>query len=102
MAFRVPTVDVFVVDIPEIETSYDNICQVMKEASENQMKGILSYCDEPVVSTDLIGKTHSSIFDSMAGIPLTSTFYKIVSWYDNEKGYSERIVDLIHYMSSYH
>lgn len=103
MAFRVPTVDVSVVDLTvklERETSYENICKVMKEASENKMKGILSYCDEPVVSSDLIGNPHSSIFDSLAGIQLSPTFYKIVSWYDNEKGYSERVVDLIDYMDS--
>ena len=103
MAFRVPTVDVSVVDLTvklERETSYENICKAMKEASENKMKGILSYCDEPVVSSDLIGNPHSSIFDSLAGIQLSPTFYKIVSWYDNEKGYSERVVDLIDYMDS--
>jgi len=102
MAFRVPTVNVSVVDLTvklETETSYDNICQVIKEASENHMKGILSYCDEPVVSTDLIGNPHSSIFDAKAGLQLNPTFFKIVSWYDNEKGYAERIVDLIHYMA---
>jgi glyceraldehyde 3-phosphate dehydrogenase len=83
----------------ETETSYDNICQVIKKASENHMKGILSYCDQPVVSTDLIGNPHFSIFDAKAGLQLNPTFFKIVSWYDNEKGYSERIADLIHYMS---
>ena len=102
MAFRVPTIDVSVVDLTvklEKETNYQEICQVMKRTSENEMKGILSFCNDPVVSTDLIGNPHSSIFDAEAGIELNSTFYKLVSWYDNEKGYSERIVDLINYMS---
>jgi len=104
MAFRVPTVDVSVVDLTvklERETSYKEICQIMKETSESTMKGILSYCEDPIVSSDLIGNPHSSIFDAGAGIELNSTFFKLVSWYDNEKGYSERIVDLIHYMSSF-
>ncbi|MDC0254882.1 type I glyceraldehyde-3-phosphate dehydrogenase [Bacteriovoracales bacterium] len=102
MAFRVPTIDVSVVDLTvklEKETSYQEICQAIKKTSENEMKGILSFCNDPVVSTDLIGNPHSSIFDAQAGIELNSTFYKLVSWYDNEKGYSERIVDLINYMS---
>jgi len=102
MAFRVPTIDVSVVDLTvklTKETSYQEICQAIKKTSENEMKGILSFCNDPVVSTDLIGNPHSSIFDAQAGIELNSTFYKLVSWYDNEKGYSERIVDLIKYMS---
>jgi len=102
MAFRVPTIDVSVVDLTvklEKETSYQEICQAIKKTSENEMKGILSFCNDPVVSTDLIGNPHSSIFDAQAGIELNSTFFKLVSWYDNEKGYSERIVDLINYMS---
>ena len=103
MAFRVPTVDVSVVDLTvkvEKETSYDDICKAIKEASEGSMKGILNYCDEPVVSSDLIGNPASSIFDAGAGIQLNPTFFKLVSWYDNEKGYSERVVDLIEYMFS--
>ena len=72
----------------------------MKKASEGPMKGILNYCDEPVVSSDLIGHPASSIFDVGAGIQLNPTFFKLVSWYDNEKGYSERVVDLIEYMYS--
>ena len=103
MAFRVPTVDVSVVDLTvkvEKETSYDEICKAIKKASEGPMKGILNYCDEPVVSSDLIGHPASSIFDVGAGIQLNPTFFKLVSWYDNEKGYSERVVDLIEYMYS--
>ena len=102
MAFRVPTIDVSVVDLTvklEKETSYQEICQAIKKTSENEMKGILSFCNDPVVSTDPIGNPHSSIFDAQAGIELNPTFFKLVSWYDNEKGYSERIVDLINYMS---
>jgi glyceraldehyde 3-phosphate dehydrogenase len=104
MAFRVPVVDVSVVDLTvklERETNYKEICQVMKKTSESTMKGILSYCEDPIVSSDLIGNPHSSIFDAKAGMELNSTFFKLVSWYDNEKGYSERIVDLIYYMSSF-
>ena len=103
MAFRVPTVDVSVVDLTvkvEKETSYEEICREMKKASEGPMKGILNYFDEPIVSSDLIGNPASSIFDVGAGIQLNPTFFKLVSWYDNEKGYSERVVDLIEYMFS--
>jgi glyceraldehyde 3-phosphate dehydrogenase len=102
MAFRVPVADVSVVDLTvrlSRSTSYDEICQRMKEASEGSMKGILYYCDEEVVSTDFIGSTYSSIFDVGAGIPLNDKFFKIVAWYDNEMGYAARIVDLIEYMS---
>lgn len=103
MAFRVPTVDVSAVDLTvklSKATTYDEICQAMKKASEGSMKGILAYCDEQVVSTDFIGDTHSSIFDKDAGIALNERFYKIVAWYDNEMGYANRVVDLMVYMHS--
>lgn len=103
MAFRVPTADVSAVDLTvklSKETSYEEICAAMKSAANGQMKGILAYCDEEVVSTDFIGDTHSSIFDKGAGISLNSKFYKLVSWYDNEVGYATRIIDLLQYMES--
>jgi glyceraldehyde 3-phosphate dehydrogenase len=102
MAFRVPTPDVSVVDLTfktEKATSYDEICAAMKAASEGPMKGILGYTDEPVVSTDFITDPHSSTFDAEAGIELNSNFFKVVSWYDNEWGYSCRVVDLMLYMA---
>ncbi|MFA6118390.1 MAG: type I glyceraldehyde-3-phosphate dehydrogenase [Parachlamydiales bacterium] len=103
MAFRVPTVDVSVVDLTvklKNSTNYEEICNAMKKESLGEMKGILGYTDEPVVSTDFISSTYSSIFDKGAGIALTDKFYKIVAWYDNEMGYSQRIVDLVEYMAS--
>lgn len=103
MAFRVPTADVSVVDLTvklTKSTSYDKIAEAMKKASEGPMKGILGYTDEPVVSTDFIGCRCSSIFDKDAGIALNENFFKIISWYDNEIGYSQRLLDLITYMSS--
>lgn len=101
MAFRVPTPDVSVVDLTvrlSRPTSYEEICQAMKKASEGKMKGILAYCDEQVVSSDFIGSQYSAIFDKEAGIALNETFYKIVAWYDNEMGYSARIIDFLIYM----
>ncbi|GBB91887.1 hypothetical protein RclHR1_01930029 [Rhizophagus clarus] len=98
MAFRVPTTDVSVVDLTArlaTETTYDKIKAAMKEASENDLKGILAYTEDDVVSTDFVGDTHSSIFDSKAGIQLNPTFVKVVAWYDNEFGYATRVVDLI-------
>merc|ERR1711884_478760 len=98
MAFRVPTPDVSVVDLTVRlgkETSYDEICAKIKEAANGPMKGFLEYTEDQVVSTDFVGDTHSSIFDAKAGIMLSSTFVKLVSWYDNEYGYSNRVVDLI-------
>lgn len=103
MAFRIPTPDVSVVDLTvrlSKKTSYDEIAHVMKAASEGDMKGILGYTEDPVVSTDFLGSSYSSIFDKGAGIALNDTFYKIVSWYDNEMGYATRIVDLIEYMAA--
>ncbi len=104
MAFRVPTVDVSAVDLTvrlSRPTSYEEICQAMKEAAEGSMKGILSYCDEQVVSTDFISSTYSAIFDKDAGIALNSSFYKIIAWYDNEMGYAARVIDLLIYMASH-
>jgi len=98
MAFRVPTADVSVVDLTfrtEKATSYQDICGAMKAAASGDMKGILGYTEDPVASSDFIGDSHSSIFDAGAGIELNSNFFKVVSWYDNEWGYSNRMVDLI-------
>jgi len=103
MAFRVPVADVSVVDLTvklSQETSYEAICAAMKEASKGSMQGILGYTDEDVVSSDMKGSHFSSIFDAKAGIALNSTFYKIISWYDNEIGYSARVIDLLRYMES--
>lgn len=98
MAFRVPTPDVSVVDLTfktAKATSYKEICAAMKKASEGELKGILAYTEDEVVSSDFIGDAHSSIFDAGAGIELNSNFFKVVSWYDNEWGYSNRMIDLI-------
>ena len=98
MAFRVPTPDVSVVDLTvktEKPTSYQEICSAMKQASEGEMKGVLGYTEDPVVSTDFTSDPHSSIFDAGAGIELNRNFFKVVSWYDNEWGYSNRVIDLI-------
>ena len=98
MAFRVPTLDVSVVDLTvnlAKETTYDEIKAAMKEASETYMKGIIAYTEDAVVSSDFIGETCTSIFDAGAGIMLTPKFVKLVAWYDNEMGYSNKVVDLI-------
>lgn len=103
MSFRVPTLDVSVVDLTvnlAKPAKYDEICKAMKEASEGELKGILGYTDEEVVSSDFLGDVRSSIFDAKAGIALTDTFVKIVSWYDNEIGYSNRVLDLIAHMAT--
>ncbi|MDG3581617.1 type I glyceraldehyde-3-phosphate dehydrogenase [Galbibacter pacificus] len=103
MAFRVPTADVSVVDLTVKlgkDTSYEEIKKVMKSASENELKGILGYTDELVVSQDFVGETCTSIFDADAGIELNSKFFKIVSWYDNETGYSNKLVDLAEHISA--
>jgi len=103
MAFRVPTADVSVVDLTvrtTKEASYEDICKCIKAASEGPMQGILGYTDEDLVSTDFIGDQRSSIFDAKAGIQLSKTFVKLVSWYDNEMGYSNRVIDLLTYMQS--
>jgi len=102
MAFRVPTVDVSVVDLTcklAKPATYDEIKKVIKEAASGSMAGVLAYTEDEVVSTDFIHDSHSSIFDATAGISLNSTFVKLVSWYDNEWGYSNRVVDLISYMA---
>jgi glyceraldehyde 3-phosphate dehydrogenase len=103
MAMRVPIADVSVVDLTvklSTATTYEKICQAMKAAADGPMKGILAYCDEQVVSSDFIGSSYSAIFDKGAGIALNDTFFKVVAWYDNEMGYSHRILDLLAYMAS--
>ena len=103
MSMRVPTLDVSVVDLTvELKNpaTYDEICAAMKKASEGELKGILGYTDEDVVSSDFIGETCTSVFDAKAGIALTDKFVKLVAWYDNEAGYSNKVVDLIQYMYS--
>ena len=103
MSFRVPTVDVSVVDLTcnlAKPTTYEEICKAMKNASENELKGIVEYVDEPVVSSDFTTDPHTSIFDATAGIMLTDTFVKLVAWYDNEWGYSNKLVDLACYIAS--
>ena len=102
MSLRVPTLAVSVVDLTvrlEKETTYENICKVMKEAAEGDLKGILGYTDEAVVSSDFIGDARTSIFDVDAGIQLSPTFVKVVAWYDNEWGYSSKVVELIEHMA---
>jgi glyceraldehyde 3-phosphate dehydrogenase len=103
MSFRVPTPTVSVVDLTvktTKATSYKEICAAMKRASETYLKGILAYTEDEVVSSDFIHDAHSSIFDAGSGIELNSNFFKLVSWYDNEWGYSNRCVDLIRYIAS--
>ncbi|MDO4715177.1 MAG: type I glyceraldehyde-3-phosphate dehydrogenase [Bacteroidales bacterium] len=102
MAFRVPTLDVSVVDLTvnlAKPATYAEICEAMKAASEGELKGILGYTDEDVVSSDFLGDARTSIFDAKAGIALTDKFVKIVSWYDNEIGYSNKVLDLIAHMA---
>ena len=102
MAFRVPTLNVSVVDLTcnlEKPTTYAEICEVIKKASENELKGIVEYIDEEVVSSDFIHDANTCIFDAKAGIMLTDTFVKLVAWYDNEWGYSNKLVDLACYIA---
>jgi len=102
MAFRVPTADVSAVDLTvrlSKETSYDEIKSVVKKASEGAYKGIIGYTDEAVVSQDFVGETQTSVFDAGAGIELNSKFFKLISWYDNEAGYSHKLVDLAEHVS---
>jgi glyceraldehyde 3-phosphate dehydrogenase len=102
MAFRVPTLDVSVVDLTvrlSKETTYEEICAAVKKASQTTMKGILGYTDEAVVSSDFIGDERTSIFDEKAGIMLSPTFVKLIAWYDNEWGYSCKVLDLIRHMA---
>ena len=103
MSMRVPTLDVSVVDLTvnlAKPATYEEICAAMKEASEGDLKGVLGYTDEAVVSSDFLGDTRTSIFDATAGIALTDTFVKVVSWYDNEVGYSNKVLELIEHMYS--
>ncbi len=103
MSFRVPTMDVSVVDLTvriKKSATYQEVCKVMKEASEGELKGILGYTEDLVVSQDFVGETRTSVFDANAGIALTDNFIKVVSWYDNEYGYSTKIVDLLEYSAS--
>ena len=102
MAFRVPTANVSVVDLTvrlKKDTSYSEIKNIMKISSEKNLKDILGYCDEPVVSQDFIGDTRTSIFDASAGMELNSNFFKIISWYDNEYGYSSKLIDLAYHIN---
>ena len=103
MSMRVPTLDVSVVDLTvnlAKPATYAEICAAMKEASEGELKGVLGYTEDAVVSSDFLGDTRTSIFDAKAGIALTDTFVKVVSWYDNEIGYSNKVLDLIAHMAS--
>ena len=103
MAFRVPTADVSVVDLTvrlEKNTSYEEIKKVFKAASEGEMKGILGYTEEAVVSQDFISDVRTSIFDAGSGIELNSNFFKVISWYDNEAGYSNKLVDLAEHVAA--
>ena len=103
MAFRVPTLDVSAVDLTVTlnkPASYEEICAVMKKESEGSLKGILGYTEDDVVSSDFIHDDRTSIFDAKAGIALTDTFVKVVAWYDNEWGYSSRVVDLVTYIAT--
>ena len=102
MSMRVPTLDVSVVDLTANlmkPAKYEEICAAMKKASEGELKGILGYTEDAVVSSDFLGDSHTSIFDAKAGIQLTDTFVKVVSWYDNEWGYSNKVLDLIAHMA---
>lgn len=104
MAFRVPTPDVSVVDLTVnliATATYEEICQAMKKASEGELKGVLGYTEDQVVSNDFVGETCTSVFDANAGIALTHTFVKVVAWYDNEIGYSNKVLDLVSYITSY-
>ena len=103
MSLRVPTLDVSVVDLTctlAKDVTYDEICQAMKEASEGELKGILGYTEDAVVSSDFLGDPRTSIFDAKAGIQLSPRFVKVVSWYDNEWGYSNKVLELIEYMNT--
>ena len=104
ISIRVPTPDVSVVDLTcnlEKPASYEDICATIKAASEGELKGILAYTEDAVVSSDFIGNTNTSIFDKAAGLSLTDTFVKLVSWYDNEIGYSNKVLDLTHWIMNH-
>ena len=101
MSFRVPTLNVSVVDLTcnlKTPTTYDEIVEAIKQSANGELKGILDYTDEPVVSSDFIGNSNTCVFDIKAGIMLSPTFVKLVAWYDNEWGYSNKVVDLIAHM----
>ena len=103
MSFRIPTLDVSVVDVTfrlAKETTYEEIKAAVKKASENEMKGIIAYTEDEVVSSDFIGDPHTCIFDAKAGIALNNNFVKLIAWYDNEFGYSNKMLDLVAYMDS--
>ena len=103
MSLRVPTRDVSVVDLTctlAKDTTYDEICKAMKEAADGELKGILGYTEDAVVSSDFLGDARTSIFDAKAGIQLSPRFVKVVSWYDNEWGYSNKVLELIEYMNT--
>ena len=103
MAFRVPTADVSVVDLTvrtEKPATYEDIKQAMKDAANNELKGVLAYTEEDVVSQDFVGETHTSTFDAKAGIALNDNFFKLISWYDNEYGYSTKLIDLATYIGN--
>ena len=102
MSVRVPTIDVSMVDLTvnlKTPTSYDAVCALMKEKSEGEMAGVLGYTEDAVVSSDFIGDPRTSIFDAGAGIGLTPTFMKVISWYDNEMGYSSKVLDLVEHIA---
>jgi len=103
MSFRVPVADVSAVDLTchlATPATYAEICNAVKEASENEMKGIIGYTEDAVVSTDMIGETRTSVFDAKAGISLNPTFVKLISWYDNEYGFSTKVLELIMHMNT--
>lgn len=102
MAFRVPVVNASCVDLTvrlKTKTDYQSIVAKYKEVSEGEMKGIIKFTEDPIVSSDVIGCEYSSIFDSKAGIQLNDQFFKLISWYDNEYGYANRLIDLAHHIS---
>ena len=102
MSMRVPTLDVSVVDLTvnlKKPTTYKEICEAMKRASEGELKGILGYTEEPLVSSDFINDPRGSIFDASAGIALTDTFVKVIAWYDNEYGYANMLLKFVEYMA---
>ena len=104
MSMQVPTLDVSVVDLTvnlKKPATYEEICAAMKKASETNLKGILGYTDEDVVSSDFLGCSYASIFDAKAGIALTDKFVKVIAWYDNEFGYSSKVLDLVATMDKY-
>ena len=103
MSMRVPTLDGSVVDLTcrlAKDVTYDEVCAAMKEASEGELKGIMGYAEDAIVSSDILGDPHTSIFDAKAGIALTGNFMKLISWYDNEWGYSNKLCDLMIHMAS--